>query len=84
MLSPFGYDILALVGKTSQGIRTQAKPENKVWPGPTKARVIALPSPTKKQIIELFLLTNFVKEAKQSMTNKKKTNETTSEKDKEE
>lgn len=73
MLSPFGYDILALVGKTSQGIRTliKAKPENKVWPGPTKARVIALPSPTKKQIIELFILTNFVKEAKQSMTNKK-------------
>ena len=68
MLSPFGYDILALVGKTSQGIRTliKAKPENQVWPGPTKARVIALPSP-KKQIIELFLLTNFVKEAKQSM-----------------
>jgi hypothetical protein len=50
MLSPFGYDILALVGKTSQGIRTliKAKPENKVWPGSTKARVIVLPSPTKK------------------------------------
>jgi hypothetical protein len=75
MLSPFGYDILALVGKTSQGIRTliKAKPENQVWPGPTKARVIALPSPTKEQIIELFLLTNFVKEAKQSMTNKRPT-----------
>lgn len=28
---------------------------------PTKARVIALPSPTKEQIIELDLLTNFVK-----------------------
>jgi hypothetical protein len=71
----FGYDILALVGKTSQGIRTliKAKPENQVWPGPTKARVIALPSPTKEQIIELFLLTNFVKEAKQSMTNKRPT-----------
>jgi hypothetical protein len=32
-----------------------------------------LPSPTKEQIIELFLLTNFVKEAKQSMTNKRPT-----------
>jgi hypothetical protein len=51
MLSPFGYDILALVGKTPQGIQTliKAKPENKVWPGTTKARVIVLPSPTKNR-----------------------------------
>jgi hypothetical protein len=51
MLSPFGYDILSLVGKTSKGIWSliKAKPENKVWPGPTKARVIALPSPTKNR-----------------------------------
>jgi hypothetical protein len=44
MLSPFGYDILALVGKTSQGIRTliKAKPENQVWPGPTSSDCVAI------------------------------------------
>jgi len=76
MLSPFiyGYDILVNIWLVKHlrgsGPKQNLKIKpciNSVFPGPTKARVIGLPSQTKKKIIELFLLTNFVKEAKQSM-----------------